>query len=460
MPRSKKRMRVLIMGAAGRDFHNFNTRFRDNPVYEVVAFTATQIPYIVGRTYPPALAGKLYRRGIPIHDESELPTLVEKHGIEQVYFSYSDVAYPTVMSKAAVAQAAGADFVLFEPFRTMLPAKKPVISVCAVRTGCGKSQTTRMVAGLLKARGLRVAVVRHPMPYGDLVAQRCQRFETVADLERHKCTIEEMEEYEPHLKEGYLVFAGVDYGDILAAAQKEADVVLWDGGNNDTPFFRPDLHIVVTDPHRPGHERAYYPGELNVLLADAFVINKEDSADAANIRRVEATLRELNPEAPIIHANSRLTVDDAAAIRGKRVLAVEDGPTLTHGEMTYGAAVIAARRFGAKEIVDPRPWVKGAIGETFAHYPKIGALLPAMGYSKQQIRDLGETIDRVPCDLVLIGTPIDLGRLVQVNKPSMRVRYDLEEKGEPTLSGLITAFLDRLPAKRRPTTKKAPAKRR
>jgi predicted GTPase len=449
------------MGAAGRDFHNFNTRFRDDPRYDVVAFTATQIPYIVGRTYPPALAGKLYRRGIPIHDEAELPALVKKHGVEQVYFAYSDVAYANVMSKAAVAQAAGADFILAEPFSSMLPAKKPVISVCAVRTGCGKSQTTRMVAGLLKARGLKVAVVRHPMPYGDLVEQRCQRFETVADLERHKCTIEEMEEYEPHLKEGFLVFAGVDYGDILAAAQKEADVVLWDGGNNDTPFFRPDLHIVVTDPHRLGHERGYYPGELNALLATAFVINKEDSADAGNIRKLEATLHELNPEAPIVHANSKLKVDNPEAIRGKRVLCVEDGPTLTHGEMTYGAAVIAARRFGAKEIVDPRPWVRGAIAETFAKYPRIGALLPAMGYSQQQIRDLGETIDRAACDLVLIGTPIDLGRLVAVNKPAMRVYYDLEEKGEPTLTGIVNDFLDRLPTKGKKAAKgKATARRK
>ncbi len=434
------RKKTLIMGAAGRDFHNFNTRFRDDPHTEVVAFTATQIPYIVGRTYPPALAGKHYPKGIPIHDESELTALIRKHGVEQVFFSYSDVPYTYLMSRASVVQAAGADFVLAEPFGTMLPAEKPVIAVCAVRTGCGKSQTTRMVAGLLKQRGLKVAVVRHPMPYGDLTAQRCQRFETLADLERHQCTIEEMEEYEPHLKEGYLVFAGVDYADILAAAQKEADVVLWDGGNNDAPFFKPDLLVVVTDPHRPGHERLYYPGELNARLANVFVINKEDSADPANIRQLAATLAELNPQAKVIHANSKLTVDDADAIRGKRVLCVEDGPTLTHGEMGYGAAVIAAKRFGAAELVDPRPWVKGAIAETFAAYPKIGPLLPAMGYSKQQIADLGETIDRATCDLVLIGTPIDLNRLVKVNKPTMRVRYDLEEKGEPSLSAVVRDF--------------------
>jgi predicted GTPase len=439
------RIKTVIMGAAGRDFHQFNTRFRDNEAYEVVAFTATQIPYIVGRTYPAAIAGPLYPNGVPIHDESELPRLIREQEIEQVFFAYSDVPYEYVMRRASVVQAAGADFVLSEPFGSMLPASKPVISVCAVRTGCGKSQTTRMVAGLLKDRGLKVAVVRHPMPYGDLTAQRCQRFETLEDLQTQDCTIEEMEEYEPHLKEGSLVFAGVDYGDILAAAQNEADVVLWDGGNNDTPFFKPDLHIVVTDPHRVGHEKGYYPGEVNARLADVFVINKEDSADSSDIDALVESLAELNPKAKIVHANSKLTVDDPKGLEGKRVLCVEDGPTLTHGEMAYGAAVIAAQRHGATELVDPRPWVTGEMRETFDTYPGIGKLLPAMGYSDKQVADLGATIDQSDCDVVLIGTPIDLTRLVTLEKPSMRVRYDLEEKGEPKLSTIVNEFLDQLP---------------
>jgi len=438
------RIKSIIMGAAGRDFHNFNIRFRNNDAYEVVAFTATQIPYIVDRTYPAELAGRLYPKGIPIFDESELADLIKKHGVRQVFFSYSDVPYNYVMSRASVVHAAGADFILPDPIETMLPAKKPVISICAVRTGCGKSQTTRAVAEVLKARGLKVAAVRHPMPYGDLAAQRCQRFASLDDMKKQKCTIEEMEEYEPHINQGSLVFAGVDYADILSAAEKEADVVLWDGGNNDTPFFKPDLHFVVADPHRPGHERLYFPGEVNARLADAFVINKEDSAEKANIDKLVTSLRGLNPSAKIIHADSKLTVDNAEAIRGKKVLCVEDGPTLTHGEMTYGAAVIAARRFGASEIVDPRPWVQGIMKETFAKYPAIGPLLPAMGYSEQQIADMGATIDRVEADLVLIGTPIDLSRLVKINKPAMRVKYELEEKGEPTLTGMVNAFLDKL----------------
>ena len=436
------RIKTIIMGAAGRDFHNFNTRFRNNDAYEVVAFTATQIPYIVGRRYPAELAGPLYPEGIPIHDESELTDLIKKHNIDQVFFSYSDIAYNYVMSRASVVQAAGADFVLAEPFGSMLPAAKPVIGVCAVRTGCGKSQTTRMVAGLLKARGLKVAVVRHPMPYGDLVAQRCQRFESLEDMKRQNCTIEEMEEYEPHIKEGFLVFAGVDYADILAAAQKEADVVLWDGGNNDQPFFKCDLLFVVTDPHRVGHERTYYPGELNARIADAFVINKEDSAEQKKIDALVASLGELNSSAAIIHANSKLTVDDPGSIKGKKVLCVEDGPTLTHGEMAYGAAVIAAERHGAAEIVDPRPWVTGEMKDTYETYPNIGKLLPAMGYSDQQVADLGATINKSDCDVVLIGTPIDLSRLVELNKPAMRVRYDLEEKTEPRLSTIVNRFLD------------------
>ena len=344
-------------------------------------------------------------------------------------------------------QTAGSDFILPDPLPTMLKAKKPVVSVCAVRTGCGKSQTTRAVAGFLKDRGVKVAVVRHPMPYGNLNEQRCQRFETIDDLKRHKCTIEEMEEYEPHLNEGFLVFAGVDYADILKAAQKEADVVLWDGGNNDLPFFKPDLHIVVTDPHRVGHEKSYYPGEINARMADIFVINKEDSAHPDNVRALEQSLKELNSRAKVVHANSKLTVAQADKLRGRRVLCVEDGPTLTHGEMTFGAAVIAAKRYGAAQIVDPRPWVKGTIKETFDKYPKIGTLLPAMGYSEEQIKDLSETIDRVSCDVVLIGTPIDLTRLIKINKTALRVGYDLEQKGDVRLEGEIDALLKRMKVK-------------
>jgi predicted GTPase len=430
------------MGAAGRDFHDFNTRFRNDQTREVVAFTATQIPYIVGRTYPPELAGPLYPKGIPIHDETELPKLIHDLKVQQVYFSYSDVPYPYVMGRAAIVQTAGADFILANPQQAMLPSTKPVISICAVRTGCGKSQTSRRVAELLLERGLKAAVVRHPMPYGKLIEQRCQRFEKVADLKAAKCTIEEMEEYEPHLDQGFLVFAGVDYQDILNAAQAEADVVLWDGGNNDLPFFRPDLHVVVTDPHRVGHERGYYPGEVNARLADVFVINKEDSATPENIGKLEASLHSLNPKTTVVHCNSEVAVDDPKAIAGKRVLCVEDGPTLTHGEMTYGAAVIAAQRFGAAEIVDPRPWLEGTMKGTFAKYPSIGRLLPAMGYSAEQIRDLEATIGRVECDLVLIGTPIDLKRLLTISKPAQRVRYALEEKGEPSLSAIVRKFLD------------------
>jgi predicted GTPase len=449
-------IKTLIMGAAGRDFHNFNTMFRPDKTRQVVAFTATQIPYIVDRTYPKELAGKLYPRGIPIHDESELEALIAKHKVEEVYFSYSDVPYNYVMSRASRVLAAGADFVLADPRPTMLKAKKPIISVCAVRTGCGKSQTTRAVAGFLKAKGLKIAVVRHPMPYGDLNKQRCQRFESIDDLKKHNCTIEEMEEYEPHLNEGFLVFAGVDYADILKAAQKEADVVLWDGGNNDLPFFKPDLHIVVADPHRLGHEKAYYPGEVNARLADIFVINKEDSASTDNVRALEKSLAELSPHAKIVHANSKLTVNEADKLRGKRVLCVEDGPTLTHGEMTFGAAVIAAKRFGAAQIVDPRPWVRGTMKETFEKYPKIGTLLPAMGYSAEQIKDMAETIDRVSCDIVLIGTPIDLARLIKINKPALRVGYDLEQKGEVRLENEIGALL----AKMKVTTKGKAKKKR
>jgi len=430
------------MGAAGRDFHNFNIRFRNDESREVVAFTAAQIPYIVGRTYPASLAGALYPEGIPIHDEEELPSLIREKKIQEVWFSYSDTPYAYVMSLSSVVQEAGADFILSDPHATMIPSGKPIISVCAVRTGCGKSQTTRMIAGLLEKRGLKAAVVRHPMPYGKLLEQRCQRFATIEDLARHKCTIEEMEEYEPHIVKGFLVFAGVDYEEILRAAEKEAQVILWDGGNNDLPFFKPDLHIVVADPHRVGHERNYYPSELNARLADVFVVNKEDSAETADIERLVASLKGLNPGAPIVHADSPISVDSPDALRGKRVLCIEDGPTLTHGEMKFGASVLAAQRFGASEIVDPRPWVCGTIQETFDKYPGIGSLLPAMGYSDDQIRDLETVVNRVECDVVAIGTPIDLARLVKINKPVIRVGYALGEKGEPKLSTLVERFLD------------------
>jgi predicted GTPase len=430
------------MGAAGRDFHHFNTRLRNDPSTEVVAFTAAQIPYIVGRTYPPELAGPHYPKGIPIHDEDELPKLLRDRKVQSVHFAYSDTSYDYVMSRSSLVQAAGVDFVLPDPIRTMLPSRKPVISVCAVRTGCGKSQTTRMIAGILEARDVKAAVIRHPMPYGKFLDQRCQRFEVIEDLARHRCTIEEMEEYEPHIAKGFLVFAGVDYGDILEAAEKEADAILWDGGNNDLPFYRPDLHIVVADPHRVGHERSYYPSELNARTADVFVINKEDSAEPEAIEALERSLRGLNPDAAVVHAESPLTVEDPEAIRGKRVLCVEDGPTLTHGGMKFGAAVLAARTYGAAEIVDPRPWVTGAIAETFRTYPEIGPLLPAMGYSPEQITDLEEVINRADCDRVVIGTPIDLSRLVRIGKPAHRVHYALAEKGDVKLSEIVGRFLD------------------
>ncbi|MHC5036675.1 MAG: cyclic 2,3-diphosphoglycerate synthase [Planctomycetota bacterium] len=437
-----QRIRALIMGAAGRDFHNFNLRFRADDTREVVAFTAAQIPYIVGRTYPPELAGPLYPSGIPIHDEKDITALIRERGIREVTFSYSDIAYPHLMNRASVVQAAGADFILPDPHTLMIPAVKPVIAICAVRTGCGKSQTTRRIAEILRERQVRVAVVRHPMPYGKLLEQKCQRFETREDLKRYRCTIEEREEYEPHLEKGFLVYAGVDYEEILRSAEKEADVVLWDGGNNDMPFFKPDLLITVADPHRLGHERNYYPGELNARLADVFVINKEDSAKAEAIQALENSLEGLNPGATIVHADSPITVEDPEAIAGKKVLCIEDGPTLTHGEMEFGAAVLAARTYKAATIVDPRPWVSGTIQDTFDNYPGIGPLLPAMGYSPEQVRDLEAVINRVECDLVLIGTPIDLTRLVRIDKPVQRVRYELQDKEEPTLQSRVNAFLD------------------
>jgi predicted GTPase len=432
------RTRVLIAGAAGRDFHNFNLVYRDRPEYEVVAFTATQIPNIDGRRYPPELAGSLYPEGIPILPESALEQLVREHEIDSVVFAYSDVTHEHVMHIGSRALAAGASYHLISPAHTMLPSSKPVVAICAVRTGSGKSQTTRHVARLFRENGKRVAVLRHPMPYGDLAVQAVQRFEHYDDLEAADATIEEREEYEPHLAEGNLVFAGIDYERILRAAEEEADVVLWDGGNNDTPFIKPDVHIVVVDPHRPGHELRYHPGETNLRMADVCVVNKIDSASQEGIDAVLDSIHDNTTGARVVLAASPFEVEgDAEQIRGKRVLAIEDGPTLTHGEMTYGAAVLAAKQHGAAELVDPRPFAVGKIAETFEQYPEIGTLLPAMGYGRKQMEDLHETIERCDADVVLIGTPIDLRRLIDIDKPALRVTYRLQEIGEPTLKDLL-----------------------
>jgi predicted GTPase len=427
------------MGAAGRDFHNFNVFFRNNPDYEVVAFTATQIPDIEGRTYPAELAGSSYPNGIPIYAESDLVNLICEQQVDQVIFAYSDVPHEYVMHKASAVLAAGADFRLMGLKATQLKSSKPVVSVCAVRTGSGKSQTTRRVSLILRNMGYKVAAIRHPMPYGDLTKQVAQRYADYSDLERYECTIEEREEYEPHLDNGVLVFAGVDYERILRMAEQEVDIILWDGGNNDFSFYVSDFNIVVADPHRPGHELSYHPGEVNARSADVFVINKVDTAAAENVIKVRENLRSVNPNAVVVEAASPLFVDDPSAIQGKRVLVVEDGPTLTHGEMAYGAAWVAARRFGAAEIVDPRPYAVGSIKATYAKYPTTGAVLPAMGYGNQQTRELEETINRSDADLVLIGTPIDLNRIVKINKPTQRVRYELQEIGQPTLEDLLKA---------------------
>ncbi|MGQ9466564.1 MAG: cyclic 2,3-diphosphoglycerate synthase [Anaerolineae bacterium] len=429
--------RVIIMGAAGRDFHNFNVYFRDNPDYQVVAFTATQIPNIEGRRYPPELAGRLYPEGIPIYPEEELTELIRRYPVDQVVFAYSDVSHEYVMHKASQVIVAGADFRLMGTGSTMLASRKPVVAVCAVRTGSGKSQTTRHVCDVLRRIGRRVVVVRHPMPYGDLTAQVAQRFATYEDLDRYRCTIEEREEYEPHIERGVVVYAGVDYERILRQAEEEADIIVWDGGNNDLPFFRPDLHIVVADPHRPGHEVRYHPGEANLRAADVVVINKVDTADPSGIARVRQNIQEINPQAIVLEAASPIFVEDPGAIRGRRVLVIEDGPTLTHGEMAYGAGVTAARRFGAAELVDPRPYAVRSIAETFRKYPHIGPLLPAMGYGDEQIRDLEETINATPCDLVLAATPVDIRRLLKVKYPVDRVRYELQVIGRPTLEEIL-----------------------
>lgn len=432
------RTRILIMGAAGRDFHNFNTYFRDNERYEVVAFTATQIPGIEGRLYPAELAGKLYPDGIRIEDEANLEQLIREHDIEQVVFAYSDISYQYVMSKSAQVAAAGADFRLMGPGRTQVQSTKPVVSIGAVRTGCGKSQTSRHVVDVLQSLGHRVVAIRHPMPYGNLIAQRVQRFAEYDDLDEYETTIEEREEYEPYIDRGAVIYAGVDYEAILRKAEEEADVIVWDGGNNDIPFFKSDMHIVVVDPHRPGHELNYYPGETNVRMADVVVVNKVDTADYNNVLIVRDNVKLLNPSAILLEAASPISVDNPASIRGARVLVVEDGPTLTHGEMAYGAGVVAAQRFGAGEIVDPRPYAVGSIKDTYAKYPGTGPILPAMGYGRQQMADLEQTINQADVDLVIAATPIDLSRVVNVKLPMVRTRYELQVIGSPSLEDLLT----------------------
>ncbi|MCL2046006.1 MAG: cyclic 2,3-diphosphoglycerate synthase [Oscillospiraceae bacterium] len=435
--------KVIIIGAAGRDFHNFNTAYRDNPAYNVVAFTAAQIPDIADRKYPAALAGELYPDGIPIYPQDDLEKLIKELEADECVFAYSDVSYSTVMSIGSKVNAAGADFTLLGHKQTMIKSTKPVIAVGAVRTGSGKSQTSRRIIEVLMERGLKVIAIRHPMPYGDLEAQKVQRFATIEDMEKHKCTIEEMEEYEPHIVRGNIIYAGVDYEAILRAAENDpngCDVILWDGGNNDFPFYRPDLMVTVADPHRPGHELAYYPGETTLRIADVVVINKIDSADFNNIQIVRDNIAAVNPNAIVVDAASTISVDNPELIRGKRVLVIEDGPTLTHGEMKIGAGVVAARRFGAAEIVDPRPYAVGRLLETYQTYPDIGTVLPAMGYGAQQISDLSETIERTDCDTVVIATPIDLGRIININKPNTRVEYSLQEIGRPSLEDVLADF--------------------
>lgn len=438
--KAQTRINTIIVGAAGRDFHNFNVVYRDNDLYNVVAFTAAQIPNIDGRKYPASLAGRLYPKGIPIHPEGELESLIRKHAVELVVFSYSDIDYRDVMHLGSRANAAGANFMMLGSQLTMLKSSKPIISVCAVRTGCGKSQTTRRVAKLLQAMGKKVVAIRHPMPYGDLAKQAVQRFASIGDMKKHKCTIEEMEEYEPHVVSGTVIYSGVDYEAILREAEKEADVILWDGGNNDLPFYKPDMHIVVTDPHRSGDELAYFPGETNLRMADVVIINKIDTAKPKDVLKLRKNIRCTNPEALVVDAASPIFVNNFEQLAGKRALVVEDGPTLTHGEMKYGAGVVAAEKFGASELVDPRPYAQRTIKDTFKKYPDIGTLLPAMGYGKQQVKDLEATINKTPCDVVVIGTPIDLSRIIKLKKPAVRVRYELQEIGEPGLQSILNNF--------------------
>lgn len=435
---------VIIIGAAGRDFHNFNTYYRNNENYKVVAFTATQIPDIDNRRYPAELAGSMYPEGIPIYSQDRLPELIKELQVDECVFSYSDVKYETVMGISAIVNSLGADFRLLGPKNTMLKSNKPVISVCAVRTGCGKSQTSRKIIEILMEHGIKVIAVRHPMPYGNLVEQKVQRFATVEDLKKHNCTVEEMEEYEPHVTRGNIIYAGVDYEAILRAAENDpdgCDVIIWDGGNNDFSFYEADLSITVLDPHRPGHELSYYPGEVSLRISDVAIINKIDSADADSINKVEENIKNVNPNAAIIKAESRISVDNPDIIKGKRVLVVEDGPTLTHGEMKLGAGTVAAQRFGAKELVDPRQYTVGKLTDTFKQYPHIGTLLPAMGYGEQQLKDLEATINKTDCDSVIIGTPIDLSRIISINKPYTRVYYELEEVSSPNLNEILEQFI-------------------
>ncbi|MBC8527402.1 MAG: GTPase [Candidatus Cloacimonetes bacterium] len=436
--------KVIIMGAAGRDFHNFNIYFRDNEQYEVVAFTATQIPNIDNRKYPSQLAGKLYSKGIPIHPESELENLIKTNNVNMVVFAYSDVSHEYVMHKSALVNACGADFMLMGTKTSQLGSKKPVVSICAVRTGCGKSQTTRRVTNILKEMGKKVVVIRHPMPYGNLVEQRVQRFATYGDLDKNKCTIEEREEYEPHIVNNTVVYAGVDYEAILREAEKEADIIIWDGGNNDISFYKTDLQITVVDPHRAGQELKYYAGEINLRLADVIVINKIDSADDSDIIIVRENIQNINPKAIVIDAASPISVDKPEVIKGKRVLVVEDGPTLTHGGMKYGAGVVAAKKFGCSELVDPRPYTSGTITQVFKKYPETGMLLPAMGYSPKQVKDLEETINKTDCDSVIIATPIDLNKIINIDKPTVKVKYELQEIGYPDLMDVIKNFVKSL----------------
>ncbi len=440
------RKNIIIIGAAGRDFHNFNTYFRDNEEYNVVAFTAAQIPDIDGRKYPAGLAGSLYPEGIPIYSEDQLPRLIKDLLVKTCVFSYSDLPYNMVMAVSAVVNAAGANFALLGTTDTMIPSNKPVIAVCAVRTGCGKSQTSRRVIEILMGKGLKVVAIRHPMPYGDLLAQKVQRFATVEDLKLHKCTIEEMEEYEPHVVRGNVIYSGVDYEAIVRAAEEDpegCDVILWDGGNNDFPFYKPDLTIGVADPHRPGHELSYYPGEVVMRISDVMVINKMDSAPPEGIQVVRESIEKVNPSAIVVDGASPIRVDNPDIIRGKKVLVVEDGPTLTHGEMKLGAGVVAAQKYGASELVDPRPYTVGKLSETFEIYPQIGTLLPAMGYGEEQLKDLETTINNSDCDSVIIGTPIDLNRVINIKKPNTRVYYDLQEIGEPNLEGILDEFVQK-----------------
>lgn len=439
-----QKIKVIIMGAAGRDFHNFNVYFRNNDAYEVVAFTATQIPGIAERGYPPELAGPNYPNGIPIHPEDELPNLIKQHDVDQVVFAYSDVPHEYVMHKASMVLANGADFRLMGPKTTMLEAKVPLVSVCAVRTGSGKSQTSRQIAKILKNKGLRVVAIRHPMPYGDLTKQIWQRFATYEDLDKYECTIEEREEYEPHIDNGIIVYAGVDYEKILREAEKEADVIVWDGGNNDLSFYKSDLHVVVADPHRAGNELTYYPGETNLRMANVVIINKVDTADQKNVEKVKENIKKVNPKARVLEAASPVTVDKPELIKGNRVLVIEDGPTLTHGNMPYGAGAVIAKKLGAREMVDPRPYAVGSIKETYEKYAHLSTILPAVGYGEKQIAELKATIDRTPCDAVVIGTPIDLRRVMTIDKPTVRAKYKLKVLGPVTLEEILEEFLQRV----------------